>query len=256
MPLPLVERSEREIAADIKKRVERLQDVRSCHQVSVRMIGRRYDVIMHISLDNNLKFEDVHKIASEVETEVRSIIPNARVTVHTEPVGSNRNDLWKLIKNVAEGVSGSRGVHNIHIQEVDGKQYVDLHLEVAANMTVKEAHETADQVEKKLREANPKISEITVHVETASDQILRELTDGEVGMKWYIEHVARSFPEVKDVQRIEIRKIGDSLHLEFKCYFDPNISIQQAHIVSINIEKAIKSVYPNIERIDIHQEPS
>jgi divalent metal cation (Fe/Co/Zn/Cd) transporter len=256
LPFSLIDRSERDFARIIKKKVEELKDVKSCHQISVRMIGKRYDVTMHVSLDNNLKFEDVHKIASKVEDEVRNIIPNARVTVHTEPVGGNQNSLWKLVKDVAEGVSGSRGVHNIHIQEVDGKLYIDLHLEVAANMTVKEAHETADQVEKKLKEANQKISGITVHVETASDQVLSELTDAETGMKWYIEHVARSFPEIKDVQGIEIRRVGNSLHLELRCYFDSNINIQQAHVISINLEKAIKSVYPNIERIDIHEEPS
>ena len=256
MPLPLVERSEEEIAQTIKQRVKEIKDVRGCHQLSVHMTGKRLYVEMHVLLDSNLRFEDTHKIASNIEREVKSIVPHARVTIHTEPLGSKRESIWKLVKDIAEGVPGSRGVHNIHIQEVDGKLYVDLHLEVAANMTVKQAHDVSDQVERNIRAANPNISGITVHVETALDQILRELTDGEAGMKWYIEHVARSFPEVKDVQGIEIRKVGDNLHLELRCYFDPNISIQQAHVVSVNLEKAIQSVYPNIERIDIHQEPS
>jgi divalent metal cation (Fe/Co/Zn/Cd) transporter len=251
-----VERSEEEVAQIIRKRIEGIKDVRGCHQLSVRMTGKRFYVEMHILLDSNLRFEDTHKIASNIEREVKSVVPHARVTIHTEPLGSKRESIWKLVKEIAEGVPGSRGVHNIHIQEVDGKLYIDLHLEVAANMTVKQAHDVSDQVEKKIRTANPNISGITVHVETALDQILRELTDGEAGMKWYIEHVARSFPEVKDVQGIEIRKVGDNLHLELRCYFDPNISIQEAHVVSVNLEKAIQSVYPNIERIDIHQEPS
>ena len=108
---------------------------------------------------------------------LRKILPNARVTVHTEPVGSNKHDIWRLVKDVAEGTPGSRDVHNIHIQEVDGKIYLDFHLEVAANITVKKAHEIADQVERKLKEADHRISGITVHIESASDIISRELTE-------------------------------------------------------------------------------
>lgn len=256
MPLPLVERSEKELVQTIKRRISTLRDVKDCHDVSVRMIGKKYDVDMHVSLESNLRFEYVHKIASEVEREVKNIIPNARVTVHTEPVGGNKNGVWRLVKEIAEGVPGSRGVHNIHVQKIDERLKIDLHLEVAANITVRQAHEISAQVERKLREANPKITEITVHVESASDEVSRELEDVETGVKWYIEHVAKGFPEIKDVQGIAIRRIDSSLHVVLQCYFDSNISIEQAHQVSNKLEKAIKSVYPNIERIDVHEEPA
>lgn len=64
MPLPLIERSEKELVQAIKRRVESISDVRNCHEVSVRMIRKRYDVDMHVSIKSNLRFEDVHKIAS------------------------------------------------------------------------------------------------------------------------------------------------------------------------------------------------
>lgn len=256
MPIPLVERSPKEIAQIIKARVEATKDVRSCHQVSVRITGKRFDVDMHVSLDSNLRFEDVHKIASNVEREVKSVVPNARVTVHTEPLGYGRGELRTLVKEVAEGVPGSRGVHNIHIQKINGKLCVDLHLEVSANMTVKQAHEVSDQIEKRLRAAKLDISEITIHMESALDRISRELNRGGTELKWYIEHAAKRFPEIKTVHGIKIRKIGESLHVVIRCHFDPNISVKQAHETSSNLEKAIKSAYPNIDRIDVHEEPA
>lgn len=71
MPLPLVERSEEEIARIIKRRVEAIKDVRGYHQLSVRMTGKRFYVEMHVLLDSNLRFEDTHKIASDIEREVK-----------------------------------------------------------------------------------------------------------------------------------------------------------------------------------------
>jgi divalent metal cation (Fe/Co/Zn/Cd) transporter len=254
LPLPLVERSEEEIAQIIKKRVEALKDVRGCRQLNVRMTGKRFEVEMHVSLDKNLRFEAAHKIALDIEREVKSVVPNARVTIHTQPLENSR-EVWKLVKGIAEGVPGSRGVHNIHIQKIDGKLVVDLHLEVSANITVKQAHEVADQVERKIKAANPNISEITVHMESASDRISRELTGVETELASSVAHVAERFPEIKRVHGIRVRKVGESLHVVFRCHFDPNISMAKAHEISSELESALRSMYPNIARIDVHEEP-
>jgi divalent metal cation (Fe/Co/Zn/Cd) transporter len=255
LPLPLVERSEEEVAQIIRKKVEAMKDVKSCRQLSVHMTGKRFYVEMHVSLDSNLRFEGTHKIALDIEREVKSVVPNARVTIHTEPP-ENGLDIWKLVKDTAEGVAGSRGVHNIHIQKIYGKLIVDLHLEVSANMTVKEAHDVADQVEKKIKAASPNISEVTVHMESASDRISRELTGVETELESSIEHVAERFPEIKCVHGISVRKVGDSLHVVFRCHFDPNINMKKAHEISNKLESALRSEYPNIARIDVHEEPA
>jgi divalent metal cation (Fe/Co/Zn/Cd) transporter len=255
LPLPLVERSEKEVARIIRKKVEAMKDVKSCRQLSVHLTGKRFYVEMHLSLDGNLGFEGTHKIALDIEREVKSVVPNARVTIHTEPP-VNSLDIWKLVKDTAEGVPGSRGVHNIHIQKINGKLIVDLHLEVSANMTVKEAHNVADQVEKSVKAADPSISEITVHMESASDRISRELTGVETELVSSIEHFAERFPEIKHVHGIRVRKVGDSLHIVLRCHFDPNTNMNKAHEISNKLEAAIRGSYPSIARIDIHEEPA
>jgi len=250
----MVERSKEEIAQIIRKRVEGIKNVRSCGKVSVRMVGKRVDVNMNISLDSELKFEDVHEIISNVERRVKKVIPNARVTVQTQPLGSGQEEVWRLVKEVAERVHGSRGVHNINIQIVGGKICVDFHFEVSANMTMKQTYDISDQIERELRAANPSIGEITVHMESALDYISRELTGAGTALKWYIADVATRFPENKGVQGIRIRKVSDTLHIVLKCFFDPNINMRQAHEVSNKLENPIKSAYPDITRIDIHEE--
>jgi divalent metal cation (Fe/Co/Zn/Cd) transporter len=256
MPLPLVERSEKEIMQIVKKKIDTIKDVKGYHQLSVHNTGKRAYVEMHVLLDNNLTFEETHRIASNIESEVRSTVPNARVTIHTEPVGSGHQNIWNLIKEIAEKTQGSRGAHNIHIQKIDGKLGVDLHLEVSANMTVKQAHDVSDEVERKIKEASPKITEITIHIESATERILREQTGVETELESYIQHLANSFPEIKSVLRIKIRRVGDVLHIVLSCIFDPNIEIKKAHKVSSRLEQEIKKAYPKITRIDVHEEPA
>ncbi len=57
MPLPLVERSEREIADVVKKKIVSIKDVKGYHQLTVHNTGKRAYIEMHILLDANLTFE-------------------------------------------------------------------------------------------------------------------------------------------------------------------------------------------------------
>jgi divalent metal cation (Fe/Co/Zn/Cd) transporter len=255
LPVPMVERSQEEIEQLIRKKVEAIKGVRNYDQLSARMTGKRFEVDMLVSLDDDLRFEDVHKIASRIESEVKAVVPNAIVTINTEPL-TGQKSIWKIVKRVAEQVPGSRDVHNIHVQYVDRKLCVDFHLQVSADMNVKQAHKVAEQVERKLRATDTSFSEIDIHIESASDRLSRELTGVSTGLQSYIEHAAKSFPEIKLVHRIRIHRIGESLHVDLRCHFDPNISIEKADAIASDLEQAIKREYPQVERVDIHEEPA
>ena len=255
LPLPLIERSEKEIADRIKRKVKQVKNVRGCDQVSVRLSGKRLDVNVLVFLVENLGLEEAHKVAADVEKAVMKAYPTARVAISTESV-SDSEKTWKIIKDLADRIPGSRGAHNIHIQKIGEKLDVDLHLEVSANMTVKQAHNVADQLEKEIKKTDSHVSEATIHIETASERISRELTGVETDMESYIEHVAKDFPEIKDVSGIEIRKFGGEIHVVLRCRFDPDLGIEKAHEITKRIEKKLRTAYPNITRIDIHEEPA
>jgi divalent metal cation (Fe/Co/Zn/Cd) transporter len=256
LPIPLVERSKEEIAQIIRRKVEAMEGIRDCRILSLRLSGKRVNVVMQVLLDNNISLGDAHKTALSIEREVQTEYPNARVTIHTSPVGSVEENIWKLVKDIAETVPGSRGVHNIHVQRIGKKLFVDLHLEVSAHITVKQAHTISNQVENKVKAANPEVSEVIVHIESASDRISRELAGVETGLESYVEHLVRQFPEIKDVYEIKTSKFGGSMHLVLKCRFDPKLSIKKAHEVSSKLEDGIRSAFPEIARIDIHEEPA
>lgn len=257
MPIPLLERSQKEIARRIRMQIEEIRDVRGCQQVSVRVTGKRLDINAHILLDNSLTFESVHKIVSEIEREIRKVVQRvARITIQTEPIGHSRTGIATIVTQIAERVPGSRGVHNIHIQKIGGKLCVDLRLEVSANITVKHAHAISDQVEREILAANPHISEVTIHLESASDLVSRELEGRGTELRWYIEHAAERYPEIKAVHGIRIRRSGPSLHVVLHCRFDPSMTIKRAHEISQRLETEVKSAYPIVDRMEVQEEPA
>lgn len=256
MPLPLVERTKEEIAKIIKKKVEKTRGVKRCRQLDIRMSGKRVDVSLRVSLENDPTIEQIHETALRIEKEVRDVLPNSRVAIDTEPSESTEENLWNLVKKAAEETSGSRGAHNVHVQKVDGKLDIDFHLEVSANMTVKQAHQVADEIEKKVKAANPSIAEVTAHIESASDRVSKEMAGIAADLESYIEHAAAKFPEIKNVCDVRVRKVGTSLHVVLQCRFDSKLSIGRAHEISSQLETMLKKAYPNVSRIDIHEEPA
>jgi len=256
LPLPIVQRSRRETARVVGMNVEKVKHVKSCDNVEVRLSGKRAEVDMDVSLDSELGPQDLHRVISNVERAVKEVIPNARVTVRTEALGGGEEELWKLVKEVAEKVPGTRDVHSIHLQKEGNKILVDFHLEVGANLSLKQAHGISEQIEKQLRAANSRIGNIVIHMESASDLVNREQTGAGTALKWFVEDLVGRFPEVKGINEISIRKIGDKLHVETRISFEPNISMKQAHEVAYKVEVAIRNAYPDIVRVDIHQEPA
>jgi divalent metal cation (Fe/Co/Zn/Cd) transporter len=257
MPLPLVERSPKEISRIIKETIEGVQEVKGCRQVSVRVTGKRLDISAHVFLESSLRFEDVHRIVSSIERAVRDKVQRiARITVQTEPVGHGRTGIAALVAEIADRVPGSRGVHNVHIQKTAGRWLVDLRLEVSANMTVKQAHAIASEVEKKLRAADPNISEVTVHMESASDLISRELQGRGAELRFYIEHVARRFPEIQAVHGVKIRRNHENLNVVLRCKFDPSMNIKQAHEITRKLETTIRNAYPIVGELEVREEPA
>lgn len=257
MPIPLLERSQKELSWLINGRIKEVSEVKDVTQVSVRVTGKRLDISARVLLDGSLRFEEVHRIVSKIEREIRKHVQRtARITIQTEPIGHGRSGIATLAAEIAEQVPGSRGVHNVHIQKINGKLCVDLRLEVSANMSVRQAHAIATLVERRLKEADPSISDVTIHMESASELVSRELAGRGTELKWYIEHVAKRFVEIKSIQGIRIRRDGEGLHVVLRCRFNPTMTIKQAHEISRELETSIKGAYPMVRALEVHEEPA
>ena len=75
------------------------------------------------------------------------------------------DDLILEIRQLAQKVDGVVDTEKCFIRKSGMAFWVDLHLIVDGNLTVKEGHEIAHNVKDKIREELPEIAEILVHVE-------------------------------------------------------------------------------------------
>jgi divalent metal cation (Fe/Co/Zn/Cd) transporter len=255
MPIPFFERSQSELSRMIERKVRLIRNVQSVRRVRVDMTGKKPVVVVVVWIDSKSSYEDTHKVALKIENEVKDILPNSRVLIRTEPAGSDRDHIWKLIKETAETVPGSRGAHNVHIRKVNGKLGVDFHLEVSANLTIKQASRISEQIERKLKETDPNIAEVLIHEESVEDLVDSERSGAGTEIRWYIEHVKKRFPEIKEMGKPEIRRAGEKLYVVMKCRFNPDISLKEADEIIGRFEASVKAAVPEVAMIQVHKMP-
>jgi hypothetical protein len=255
MPIPLLERSDREMAQKIRRKIQSLQEVADCKEVSVGFTRKKPSIHFHVLLRGNPSFEETHKICSRIDREVRHLVPNARVIIHSEPRGADKTkEVWKIVKRVADGEPGSRGVQNIHLRSMNGNLGVDFSLQVSTLMTGKKADELESRISQKLRAADSRISEVVVHQESVPYLVFSEQWGHGTEMRAYVEHVSKRFPEIVWLGPPIIRRMSDGLYLADRVAFTPGTSADRASQIRLELGAAIKSGYPGIARTEIIEE--
>lgn len=78
--------------------------------------------------------------------------------------GAGRDDLNRM-KALAQTVPGIRSIHRLRTRRVGSGWFVDLHAEVNPEMTVRESHDVATQLQHRLLEDGPSVADVTVHIE-------------------------------------------------------------------------------------------
>ncbi len=73
----------------------------------------------------------------------------------------------QVIRSIASGVSGVELVEKCYVRKMGWHYYVDMHIELAPEMTVRESHEIAHRVKDAVRGAMPKVVDVLVHIEPA-----------------------------------------------------------------------------------------
>ncbi len=91
----------------------------------------------------------------------RLLRPTLGDLMDTAPDREIKNEIQRL----AEMIPGVAHVEKCHVRKMGYQLYVDMHVEVDAQMTVLRSHEIAHAVKDKIRAAMPAVSDVLVHIE-------------------------------------------------------------------------------------------
>ena len=121
------------------------------------------DVVIAVAYDAAVP--QGHAAADAVERAVQSALPEADVVVHVEPAEAD-GAVRERAHAAALAVPRVREVHNVSVVSVESGTELSLHLKLPGDLSLEEAHEIAEQVERAIERAVPEVSSVQTSTRT------------------------------------------------------------------------------------------
>jgi cation diffusion facilitator family transporter len=150
----------------IEEAVAQLPGAERLESLRIRTSGVKTFVDMRLTLSSDLSFSEAHRIASTAEKNVSQLIPGADVIVHADPAPLSLKAVPKdKISSIMKEHRGLFvGYHDLNIIHHQDTYLVNMHLVMAADSHVEEAHEVCDHLEAEIKQVIPGAT-VTIHIE-------------------------------------------------------------------------------------------
>ncbi len=224
--------------------------------VRLRQAGASVFVDLVVDVDRSASLEEAHRVAEAVDHRISEIIPRGDVIVHVDPVRRTGEDLSHTVSAIAARL-GLR-THDVHAHEVRDRYFVDLHVEVPADLQLGQAHDQVSRLELAVREELPQVRDIHSHIEPLAAPVVPVTPlDEEEGqrLRASIAAVVEQVPELDGYSRLHIRPGPGGYDVVLHCLADPDLPVAEAHRLADQVEKLLHVQVPGIKRVLVHVTP-
>lgn len=242
--------------------VREVEGVESFHRVRSRGPQGSAAVDLHLRISPTKTVQEADAIAHEVRRRLLALQSVNDVTVHIEAQRDSvttSEDIFAILKHTADEL-GLR-IHESEAHRIDGHLHMEIHVGVDPELTLGEAHELVDQLERELHVRLPEISEVNTHIELALAEI-QEIEGAPEGVESYVVEVVRdivrTFSELDDPHNIRVRisqEHQDGYAVSMECKISPDIPIAEAHLLSSQVEQEIINRVDGVVEVFVHLEP-
>jgi cation diffusion facilitator family transporter len=153
-----------------------------------------------------------------------------------------------LVDKTRQAILSCEGVlrtENLKVRKVGSKIFVDASVQVPNGMGLEDAHALASKIETCLKDNMGNV-DATIHIEPA---------DKELKIKEVVAKQA-SIDGVKEVHEISANWVSGKLYITLHAYVNPELSVEEAHVIAETIESRIRVEIKPLENITVHVEPA
>jgi cation diffusion facilitator family transporter len=241
------------VAEKVEAAIMSTKEVCICEDLKIRKAGSKTFVRATVQVPDYLGLEDAHKLTSKVEADIVRVLGNAVVTIHTEPCTTEMTT-ERLVEKLATEAEGIREVHETNIAYKDGKLYITLHAYVNPQLSVQKAHEIAEKIENNISQKVRGVEDVTIHMEPFTIEERKGTLVDEDEVRRIVLGTAKSYQNAFRIKRIVTYVADKKRYINITCSFAKNISIEEAHRISSQIEEQIKQHFSETE-VTVHMEP-
>ena len=238
----------------IIQEVRRVDGVLEVDRVRIRKGGNRYFADVSVAMSRNVTFQKSEQVSREVASRVGSVLPDADVVVNAVSRASRQESLFDKIRAVA--TRNNLNVHDISVQDIEGRLHVEQHVELDERLSLKEAHDRVTRLESEMKQDIGEISSILTHIESEPATI--ETSDGVVrapGVEQKLQSVKANFPEIVDMHDLMFKRVSGRLYLSLHCTMEDDLPLSRVHDIQTALEGRFRQEVPELFRVLIHPEP-
>ncbi len=241
------------LAEKIRETIIRTENVSRLTNLKARRVGTKTFVEATIQVPDYMSLENAHEVASSVEENLKRLLGDAHVVVHVEPLETEM--LTKeLVEKIVREIEAVKDVHEVNVVYDHGKIYITLHALVDPKLSVHEAHELAEKIERNLYEKIQNIGNVTVHIEPFDSTVQKGLTANEKEIQQIVHKLAERTQQPITVKCVFTYVAGGKRYINIDCCFAKEISIEEAHKIASKIENKVKRRFTDTI-VTVHMEP-
>ena len=225
-------------------------------RVRARPAGAVLFVDLGVAVSRTLPLDRVSAITERLTRAIRSEIPQAEVTITTEPRALDDETVRERVMMIAR----NRGVavHHVAVQAISGRLSVSADLEVEGTLPLYAAHEVASGLEQAVRDELGPDVEVETHIEPLPADVLAGRDASAVRIAEVRDLLAAQAAELSsldEVHDVRVRETADGEIVNFHCRVDPALSVRAVHDLVDAVERELRRRFPTIARVIGHAEP-
>jgi cation diffusion facilitator family transporter len=239
----------------VREEVLKIDGVVKCRNIRIRQAGSKSFIDMVVDIKRTIPFEQAHQIMNVIEERIKKMMPNVDIVIHAEPIETDDETVIDKIRMIL--VHSGMSAHNIEVQKVKDRYFVDLHLECKEKQTLEEAHEIANQIEEAIKNKIENVERISIHIDEESDMIkeTKIVNDRCEDMVQRIISIAKSHKGVVDCKDITVMEIDGKYKVTMNCLLDKSLTLSEAHEIATTIENQIYLDIKEVSKVIVHAEP-
>jgi cation diffusion facilitator family transporter len=237
-----------------QRAIETLDPSVTLRRLRMRRAAGRHFADVVIGVPPGAAVGQGHAAADAVEEAVERALPGADVVVHVEPVDAGAG-LTERALAAALRVPRVREVHNVAVLDVGGRREVSLHLKLPGSLTLAEAHDVAEQVEREILADVPRVDAVRTHLEPLSEQALAATpADGDLEGESDVRRIVREATGA-DPRELRLVSTDRGLVAFLTLALPPDQALSAAHASASEIEERIRRERPEVVDVIVHTEP-
>jgi len=142
------------------------------------------------------------------------------------------------------GLGPSVELRRLRMRQAAGRHFADVVIGVSYDSAVGQGHAAADAVERAVQTALPE-ADVVVHVEPLDEAAARERAHA----------AALGVPRVREVHNVSVLSVGARTEVSLHLKLPGDLSLEEAHAIAEQVERAIRAAVPEASAVQTHLEP-